>query len=157
VTAYITPRALRKNNSPPSRRHTGSTPPPAETGNRAEQVATTTGAHGIAADVASGQDNARTVATCQERMGGTAYGGSKWAVRGITQCWQAELRPHGIRVVCVCPSEVQTDFGGKTGRNNPNKLYADDIAAPIMAALEMSRRVLWPEFAVFANNPWTES
>jgi 3-oxoacyl-[acyl-carrier protein] reductase len=88
--------------------------------------------------------------------GGTAYGGSKWAVRGITQCWQAELRPHGIRVVCVCPSEVQTDFDGKTGRNNPNKLYADDIAATVMAALDMHPRALWPELAVFANNPWKE-
>jgi 3-oxoacyl-[acyl-carrier protein] reductase len=88
---------------------------------------------------------------------GTAYGGSKWAVRGISQCWQAELRPHGIRVVCVCPSEVQTDFEGKTGRNNPNKLYAVDIAATIMAALDMPRRALWPELAVFANNPWKES
>ena len=28
---------------------------------------------------------------------GTAYAASKWAVRGISQCWQAELRPHGIR------------------------------------------------------------
>ena len=63
----------------------------------------------------------------------TAYAGSKWAVRGISQCWQAELRPHGIRVTCLCPSEVQTNFGGRTGRNNPNKLYADDIAATIMA------------------------
>jgi 3-oxoacyl-[acyl-carrier protein] reductase len=88
--------------------------------------------------------------------GGTAYSGSKWAVRGISQCWQAELRPHGIRVVCLCPSEVQTDFGGRTGRNNPNKLYAADIAATIMAALDMPRRALWPELAVFANNPWKE-
>ena len=88
--------------------------------------------------------------------GGTAYSGSKWAVRGISQCWQAELRPHGIRVVCLCPSEVQTNFGGRTGRNNPNKLYAADIAATIMAALEMPRRALWPELAVFANNPWKE-
>ena len=86
----------------------------------------------------------------------TAYSGSKWAVRGISQCWQAELRPHGIRVICICPSEVQTNFGGKTGRNNPNKLYADDIAATIMAALDMPRRALWPELAVFANNPWKE-
>jgi 3-oxoacyl-[acyl-carrier protein] reductase len=78
-------------------------------------------------------------------------------VRGISQCWQAELRPHGIRVVCVCPSEVQTDFEGKAGRNNPNKLYAVDIAATIMAALDMPRRALWPELAVFANNPWKES
>jgi 3-oxoacyl-[acyl-carrier protein] reductase len=88
--------------------------------------------------------------------GGTAYGGSKWAVRGISQCWQAELRPHGIRVVSLCPSEVQTTWGGKVGRNNPNKLYAADIAATIMVALAMPRRVLWPELAVFANNPWKE-
>jgi 3-oxoacyl-[acyl-carrier protein] reductase len=86
----------------------------------------------------------------------TPYAASKWALRGISQCWQAELRPHGIRVVSVCPSEVQTDFGGKTGRDNPNKLYAGDIAATIMAALDMPRRVLWPELAVFANNPWKE-
>ena len=86
----------------------------------------------------------------------TAYAGSKWALRGISQCWQAELRPHGIRVTCVCPSEVQTNFGGRAGRNNPNKLYAVDIAGTIFAALDMPRRVLWPELAVFANNPWKE-
>lgn len=86
----------------------------------------------------------------------TSYAASKWAVRGITQCWQAELRPHGIRVISICPSEVQTNFGGMTGRNNPNKLYADDIAATIMAGLDMPRRVLWTELAVFANNPWKE-
>ncbi|MDP2054606.1 MAG: SDR family oxidoreductase [Acidobacteriota bacterium] len=89
-------------------------------------------------------------------VGGTAYSGSKWAVRGISQCWQAELRPHGIRVVSICPSEVQTNWMGKTGRNNPNKLYAGDIAATIMAGLNMPRRVLWTELAVFANNPWKE-
>jgi 3-oxoacyl-[acyl-carrier protein] reductase len=88
--------------------------------------------------------------------GGTAYAGSKWAIRGISQCWQAELRPHGIRVMCVCPSEVQTNWMGKTGRNNPNKLYAADIAATIFAGLDMPSRVLWPELAVFANNPWKE-
>jgi 3-oxoacyl-[acyl-carrier protein] reductase len=86
----------------------------------------------------------------------TAYSGSKWALRGISQCWQAELRPHNIRVVCICPSEVQTLFGGRVGRNNPNKLYAVDIAATIMAALDMPRRALWPELAVFATNPWKE-
>lgn len=87
----------------------------------------------------------------------TPYGATKWAVRGITQCWQAELRPHGIRVISVCPSEVQTGFGGKSGRNNPNKLYAEDIAGTVMAALTMPRRALWPELAVFANNPWKEN
>jgi 3-oxoacyl-[acyl-carrier protein] reductase len=86
----------------------------------------------------------------------TAYAASKWAVRGITQCWQAELRPHNIRVTCICPSEVQTNFGGRTGRNNPNKLYASDIAATILAGVSLPQRVLWTELAVFATNPWKE-
>jgi 3-oxoacyl-[acyl-carrier protein] reductase len=86
----------------------------------------------------------------------TPYAASKWAVRGISQCWQAELRPHGIRVISVCPSEVQTNFGGRSGRNNPNKLFAEDIAETVMSALNMPRRALWPELAVFANNPWKE-
>jgi len=88
--------------------------------------------------------------------GGTVYAGSKWAVRGISQCWQAELRPFGIRVISILPSEVQTNWMGKTGRNNPNKLYASDIAATIFAFLDMPRRVLWPELPIFANNPWKE-
>lgn len=88
--------------------------------------------------------------------GGTSYGASKWAVRGISQSWQAELRPHGIRVVSLCPSEVQTEFDGRTGRNNPNKLFAEDIAATILAQLALPRRALWPELAVFATNPWKE-
>jgi 3-oxoacyl-[acyl-carrier protein] reductase len=87
---------------------------------------------------------------------GTAYSGSKWAVRGITQCWQAELRPFNIRVTCICPSEVQTNFGGRSGRNNPNKLYAADIAATILAGIALPQRVLWTELAIFATNPWKE-
>ena len=88
--------------------------------------------------------------------GATVYAGSKWAVRGISQCWQAELRPFGIRVMCILPSEVQTNWMGRTGRNNPNKLFARDIAATIFAGLDMPRHVLWPELAIFANNPWKE-
>jgi len=192
---------------------------------RLAAIAQASGAYGLCADVSVGDDNARVVDTCRERMGGidilvnnaafpynaeigdfdvgrmrelfatnvfgvvdlsnrvvpmmkaqqsgdivniastsgmkghktgTAYAGSKWALRGISQCWQAELRPHGIRVISVCPSEVQTDWGGRVGRNNPNKLYAEDIAETIMAALSAKRRVLWPELAVFATNPWKE-
>ncbi|MQA29042.1 MAG: SDR family NAD(P)-dependent oxidoreductase [Luteitalea sp.] len=108
---------------------------------------------------AQGEGDIVNVASTSGMKGGsgaTSYGGSKWAVRGISQCWQAELRPHGIRVVCICPSEVQTGFGGRSGRNNPNKLYGEDIAATILAALDMPRRALWPELAVFATNPWKE-
>ena len=36
------------------------------------------------------------------------------------------------------------------------KLFAKDIAATIFAGLDMPRHVLWPELAIFANNPWKE-
>ena len=36
----------------------------------------------------------------------TSYSASKWAVRGISQCWQAELRPHGIT------GHLHLSFGG---------------------------------------------
>ena len=88
--------------------------------------------------------------------GGTVYAGSKWAVRGISQCWQAELRPFGIRVSASCPRKCRRTGWARPGRNNPNKLFAADIAATIFAGLDMPRRVLWPELAVFANNPWKE-
>ena len=39
---------------------------------------------------------------------------------------------------------------------NPNKLFASDIADAILGALSAERRALWPEFAVFATNPWKE-
>ena len=108
---------------------------------------------------AQGEGDIINIASTSGMKGGatsTPYAASKWAVRGISQCWQAELRPFGIRVVSLCPSEVQTNFGGRIGRNNPNKLFAQDIGATIMAALEMPRRTLWPELAVFATNPWRE-
>ena len=52
---------------------------------------------------------------------------------------------------------MQTGWGGKTGRDNPNKLFAEDIAQAILSVLAADRRALWPEFAIFATNPWEEA
>jgi len=72
--------------------------------------------------------NVSSIDGLQGHNGCVAYCASKWAVRGLSQCWQAELRPHDIRVVCICPSEVQTAWGGKAGRNNLGALFIDDEA-----------------------------
>jgi 3-oxoacyl-[acyl-carrier protein] reductase len=90
--------------------------------------------------------------------GGTAYCASKFALRGMTECWQAELRPFNVRVISVCPSEVQTEFGGRKRESfDPKKLLAEDIAHSVVAALEMEPRGFIPEFRVFATNPWPDS
>ena len=88
---------------------------------------------------------------------GTAYYGSKFALRGMTECWRAELRPYNVRVILVNPSEVLTDFYATAGmaqnKDNPTKLHGDDIAHAVKSALEMDDRGFVTELTVFATNP----
>lgn len=88
---------------------------------------------------------------------GTIYAASKFALRGMTQCWQAELRKHNIRVMEINPSEVTTAFRSQEGierPEEPNKLRGAEIAHAIKAILEMDDRGFIPELTVFATNPW---
>jgi 3-oxoacyl-[acyl-carrier protein] reductase len=89
--------------------------------------------------------------------GGTIYAASKFALRGMTECWQAELRKHNIRVTLVAPSEVATAFGREDGQERepaPNKLSTMEIAHAIKSVLEMDDRGMIPELSVWATNPW---
>jgi len=87
---------------------------------------------------------------------GTAYYASKFALRGMTECWRSELRKHNIRVCLVNPSEVITNFGAAAGfqqKENETKLRPADIAHAVKAVLEMEDRGFLPELTVFATNP----
>jgi 3-oxoacyl-[acyl-carrier protein] reductase len=87
---------------------------------------------------------------------GTAYYASKFAVRGMTECWRAELRKYNVRVMLVNPSEVVTDFfatNGLTQNVNQSKLRGEEIAVMVKAVLEMDDHGFVPEVTVFATNP----
>jgi len=90
--------------------------------------------------------------------GGTIYCSSKFALRGMTECWRDELRRHNIRVTLVNPSEVQTNFfvanGGAARPENDKKLRGEEIARAVVGVLELDDRGFVPEFAVFATNPF---
>lgn len=89
--------------------------------------------------------------------GSTAYSSSKFALRGMTECWRDELRRHNVRVMLVNPSEVLTDFASKAGRDqevSAKKLRAQEIADAIVGALQVDSRGFIPEFSVFATNPF---
>jgi 3-oxoacyl-[acyl-carrier protein] reductase len=88
---------------------------------------------------------------------GTVYSSSKFALRGMTQCWQDELRPFNVRVTQMNPSEVTTAFGSQDGIERTevaNKLRSEEIAHQICAVLEMDNRGFVPEVTVWATNPW---
>ncbi|HKB86567.1 MAG TPA: SDR family oxidoreductase [Ignavibacteriaceae bacterium] len=86
--------------------------------------------------------------------GGSVYASSKFALRGMTICWQAELRKYNVRVMCINPSEVRTSFGGRETVEAANRLRGEEIAHSIVSSLEMDDRGFIPEFMVWATNPF---
>ncbi|MCF8459708.1 MAG: SDR family NAD(P)-dependent oxidoreductase [Flavobacteriales bacterium] len=88
---------------------------------------------------------------------GSIYASSKFALRGLSQCWQADLRPYNVRVMHVNPSEVTTAFGKTDGLMRAeveNKLRPQEIADVIISQLKMDDRGFVPEVTVWATNPW---
>ncbi|SHI48561.1 SDR family oxidoreductase [Aquimarina spongiae] len=92
------------------------------------------------------------------------YVATKFALRGMTESWRNELRPHNIRVMQVNPSEVMTSFADNRVDNNPTekkyteaeqntKLRGEEIAHTISSLLEMDDRGFITEATVFATNP----
>lgn len=100
--------------------------------------------------------NIGSTASHRGAVNGTAYYASKFALRGMTECWRYELRKNNIRVMLVNPSEVVTSFAAAAGfaqKDNPSKLRAEDIAHAVRCALEMNDRGFTTELTVFATNP----
>ncbi len=100
--------------------------------------------------------NIASTAALRGAAHGTAYYASKFALRGMTEGWRAELRKYNIRVMLVNPSEVMTNFFSTAGLNqkeNPTKLRGEEIAHIVKAALEMDDRGFAAEVSVFATNP----
>lgn len=71
-------------------------------------------------------------------VGASGYCATKFAVRGFSESLYQELREEGIKVTCVYPGSVKTDFF----RNNPNitvhdyMLMPEDLASAIIQTLE---------------------
>jgi 3-oxoacyl-[acyl-carrier protein] reductase len=88
---------------------------------------------------------------------GTVYAASKFALRGMTECWREELRPHNIRVMLINPSAVPTAFN-VTDRSEKElrdkMLTPNEIAHAAVAVLELDDRGFIPELGVWATNPF---
>src|SRR6202035_2862877 len=100
--------------------------------------------------------NISSTASLRGAPKGTAYYASKFALRGMTECWRAELRKYNVRVILVNPSEVVTNFfqtAGLPQKANASKLRGEDIAFVVKAMLEMDDRGFAPEVSIFATNP----
>ncbi|KAA1245076.1 SDR family oxidoreductase [Aquimarina sp. RZ0] len=102
--------------------------------------------------------NIGSTASLKGFAGGSVYASSKFALRGMTQSWQAELRKYNIRVGLINPSEVTTAFADNTERkertDTDNKLSSTEIAHTIISSLTMSDKGFIPEVTIWATNPF---
>lgn len=101
--------------------------------------------------------NIASTAALKGYKNGSIYAASKFALRGMSQCWQDELRPYNVRVILVNPSEVPTAFGQqdrKERSEEAKKLSAKEIADAVVSALKMDNRGFIPELTVYATNPF---
>ncbi|MFB1022101.1 MAG: SDR family oxidoreductase [Vicingaceae bacterium] len=89
--------------------------------------------------------------------GGTIYSSSKFALRGMSQNWQQELRKFNIRVFNINPSAVPTAFNVEDRserKEEANKLTSAEIAHAVIGVLQMDERGYIPELSVHATNPF---
>lgn len=101
--------------------------------------------------------NIGSTAASKGFAGGSVYAASKFALRGLTQCWRNELRRHNIRVMLVNPSEVPTAFNNEARQEREevsNKLSSKEIAHAIHSVITMDARGFIPELEIWATNPF---
>ncbi|MBC6699021.1 SDR family NAD(P)-dependent oxidoreductase [Hymenobacter sp. BT190] len=83
------------------------------------------------------------------------YCATKYAVRGFSDALFKEVRPQGVRVTCVMPGSVETNFNGATpgAEPDPHKMQPEDIAATIVHTLEAPNSTMISEIQMRPTQP----
>lgn len=100
--------------------------------------------------------NLSSVAGFVGTFGYSAYGASKYAVRGFSDVLRAEMKPHGIGIAVVFPPDTDTPMldyetplkppETKALAGNVNVMTAEEVAISILKGLERGRYLILPGF-----------
>jgi len=83
-----------------------------------------------------------------------AYNATKFGLRGFSEALMKEVRDDGVKVTCIYPGSVETEFAavaGVSGSSNP--MTADDIAATVVHVLEAADNYLISEVVMRPLRP----
>ncbi|MGM0506276.1 MAG: SDR family oxidoreductase [Bacteroidota bacterium] len=99
--------------------------------------------------------NIASVAGLIGNPGLSGYNASKFAVRGFSEALFKELRYDGIKVSCIYPGSINTEFfdiSGMTERH-PNMMHPDDVARTVLHMITTPDNLLINEVALRPLNP----
>jgi NAD(P)-dependent dehydrogenase (short-subunit alcohol dehydrogenase family) len=85
--------------------------------------------------------------------GGAAYNASKFGLLGFSEALMLEVRHDGIRVSCVMPGSVATDFSGDAAAGGDWKLHAEDVAQVVHDLLGFPGRALPSRIEIRPSHP----
>jgi 3-oxoacyl-[acyl-carrier protein] reductase len=83
--------------------------------------------------------------------GGSGYNASKFGLLGFSEAMMLDHRHDGIRVSCIMPGSVQTDFGHSAPADW--KIRPEDIAETVLHLLTMPERTLISRVEVRPSQP----
>jgi NAD(P)-dependent dehydrogenase (short-subunit alcohol dehydrogenase family) len=85
--------------------------------------------------------------------GGAAYNASKFGLVGFSEAMMLDHRADNVRVSCIMPGSVDTDFGSKSGAKADWKIAPVDIADIVVMMLGMPARTLVSRVEVRPSRP----
>lgn len=84
----------------------------------------------------------------------SAYNATKFGLRGLSDALMKELRDDGIKVTCVYPGSVETNFASIAGSSgSPNPMQPEDIARTVVHVLQGSDNYLISEVVMRPLRP----
>ena len=85
--------------------------------------------------------------------GGAAYCASKAGLNAFTEALMQEVRQDGIRVACVLPGSVRTDFSGRSPGTDQWKLAPEDVAQAVAGLIAFPARSLPSRIEIRPSQP----
>ena len=85
--------------------------------------------------------------------GGAAYNASKFGLLGFSEALMLEVRHDGVRVSCVMPGSVATEFSGDAAAGGDWKLHAEDVAQVVQDLLAFPGRALPSRIEIRPSRP----
>jgi 3-oxoacyl-[acyl-carrier protein] reductase len=84
--------------------------------------------------------------------GGAGYNASKFGLVGFSEAMMLDHRHDRIRISCIMPGSVDTEFG-RSGTGKPWKIQPEDIAETVVHLLAMPERTLISRVEVRPSMP----
>ncbi len=101
------------------------------------------------------------IASIAGRLGNpklSGYNATKFALGGFSDALMKELREYGIKVTCMYPGSIATEFFMHSGGSlSPNMMQSNDVATVLVNLLEMPDNFLIDEIVMRPLNPKKKS